>query len=214
MKRIGLILIAVLLLAFPLFSQNVSIPDTAFLYALIEEGVDTNGDGEISYSEAESVTHLDVSGEGITDLSGIEAFVNLGDLTCSNNQLTSLDVTGCASLTRLSCAGNQLSSLDVSNNTALEGLYCNENQLTTLDVSKNTELKTLACGKNKLSNLDISKNIKLFSDMGLWDGRLDLSKMRTLYEVCVWEMPFPPTARNRVDTKGSPNVIFTTDCMQ
>ena len=30
----------------------VSIPDRAFLYALIEEGVDTNGDSLISYSEA------------------------------------------------------------------------------------------------------------------------------------------------------------------
>jgi hypothetical protein len=75
-------------------------------------------------------------------------------------------------------------------------------------------LKLLACGNNKLSNLDISKNINLFSDMVLFDGHLDLSNMRTLYKVCVWEMPFPPTARNHVDTEGSPNVIFTTDCRQ
>ena len=53
MKRIGLIQVAILLMAFPLFSQTVSIPDTAFLYALIEEGVDTNGDGLVSYAESE-----------------------------------------------------------------------------------------------------------------------------------------------------------------
>ena len=37
--------------------------------------------------------------------------------------------------------------------------------------------------------------------------------MPTLYEVCVWEMPFPPADKvELVDTTGSPNVYFTTDC--
>jgi len=35
--------------------------------------------------------------------------------------------------------------------------------------------------------------------------------MPSLYKVCVWEMPFPP-AGVEVDTSGSPNVYFTTDC--
>jgi len=42
---------------------------------------------------------------------------------------------------------------------------------------------------------------------------LNLSFMPTLYEVCVWEMPFPPDDKvDLVDTTGSPNVYFTTDC--
>jgi hypothetical protein len=37
--------------------------------------------------------------------------------------------------------------------------------------------------------------------------------MPTLYEVCVWEMPFPPAYQvELVDTTGSPNIYFTTDC--
>jgi hypothetical protein len=39
----------------------VDIPDPNFLAALIEEGVDTNEDGEISNAEAEGVTILYVS---------------------------------------------------------------------------------------------------------------------------------------------------------
>ena len=94
MKRIGLILIAILLLAFPVFSQIVSIPDTIFLFALIEEGVDTNEDSQISFSEAEVVTKLDVSGKGnpdqkrITDLTGIESFINVDTLNCNRNDIT------------------------------------------------------------------------------------------------------------------------------
>ena len=46
-----------------MFSPSVSIPDTAFLYALIEEGVDINGDSQVSFAEAEAITSLDISTE-------------------------------------------------------------------------------------------------------------------------------------------------------
>ncbi len=52
----------------PLFSQTVSIPDSIFLIALIDEGVDTNGDNLISYTEAEAVMNLDVSDRDISDM--------------------------------------------------------------------------------------------------------------------------------------------------
>jgi len=39
-----MMLMAFILVAFPLYSQIVTIPDSAFLYTQIEEGVDTNGD--------------------------------------------------------------------------------------------------------------------------------------------------------------------------
>ena len=32
-----------------------------------------------------------------------------------------------------------------------------------------------------------------------------------MYEVCVWEMPFPPEGFE-LDSTGSPNVYFTTEC--
>ncbi len=34
--------------------------------------------------------------------------------------------------------------------------------------------------------------------------------MPTLYQVCVWELPFPPEGVD-VDMTDSPNVYFTTD---
>ena len=87
--------------------ELVDISDDAFLNALIEEGVDTNGDGLISSEEAEAVISLYVGsaiyiGDGyrwrdqITSLEGIEAFVNLDSLNCSQNLLTYLNVSDCA----------------------------------------------------------------------------------------------------------------------
>jgi hypothetical protein len=40
---------------------------------------------------------------------------------------------------------------------------------------------------------------------------LTLASMPSLYKVCVWTMPFPPTGV-AVDTTGSPNVYFTMNC--
>ena len=86
---------------------------------------------------------------------------NITGLTCNENQLTALDVSGNTALTELHCRHNKLTALDVSNNTALTHLSCSNNQLTVLDVSKNTALTRLACYSNQLTVLDVSKNTAL-----------------------------------------------------
>jgi len=125
---------------------NLTFHDDNFLNALIELGIDTDGDGSISSAEAKSITFLDVSSDSISDMTGIEAFINLNTLFCFGNQLTSLDVSKNTQLICLACFDNQLSTLDVSNNVLLEGLHCNHNQLTTLDVSNNAVLEELNVG--------------------------------------------------------------------
>ncbi|MCK4466266.1 MAG: hypothetical protein KAU83_11195 [Bacteroidales bacterium] len=82
---------------------EVTIPDDNFLNALIDLGVDTNGDGIISPAEAEVITFLDVSHRGISDMTGIEFFVNLDTLDCSFNRLASLDFSNNTALKFLDC---------------------------------------------------------------------------------------------------------------
>jgi len=160
----------------------VFIPDTTFLHALIEEGVDSNGDSLISYAEVEGVISLDVSYRDISNLTGIEAFIKLDYLNCSNNALT---------------------ILDVSNNSALDSLYCSANPLTSLDVSLSTGLVVLECNKTQIVSLDISENIKL--------KHIEIIDNPNLHEVCVWTTPFPPEG-TFVYSKDSPNVNFTEQC--
>jgi len=123
--------------------QNVKIPDQAFKACLIgDPAINTNGDTEISVAEARAFTGgIRCGSENISDLTGIEAFVNITALYCFNNQLSSLDISKNTNLKVLACSSNQLNSLDISNNTALERLYCYNNQLSSLDTSNNTALK-------------------------------------------------------------------------
>ncbi|MFH0759599.1 MAG: T9SS type A sorting domain-containing protein [Bacteroidota bacterium] len=139
----------------------VEIDDLNFLNALIEQGVDTNGDEAISYSEAEAVVSLDVSDREISDMKGIEAFVNLDTLNCLSNQITSLDLSGNQKLEVLWCRDNQIGTLDISNNPALELISCRNNKLVNLDVSNISALRILYCSNNQLGGLDISNNIQL-----------------------------------------------------
>ena len=142
-----------------------------------------SGRNFLTKDEIASVTTIDVCVQDISDLTGIEHFTALEELDCSYNNLTSLDVSknaklthlrcelneemtrldvsGCAALKELYCFWNPLTTLDVSDCAALETLNCSNNQLTELDVSRNTKLGTLRCNENQLTSLDVSKNTKL-----------------------------------------------------
>ena len=82
---------------------------------------------------------------------------NISNLSCSDNELTSLDVSGCTALTELSCYNNSLTSLDVSKNTALTELDCSNNELTSLDVSGCKALTYLRCHYNQFTAAEMNK---------------------------------------------------------
>ena len=70
------------------------------------------------------------------DLSG-KSF--LEEVSCKGNfAITSLDLTGCASLERLYCDDNKIASLDLSDSPLLEVLYCRSNHMTSLSLSEST----------------------------------------------------------------------------
>jgi len=165
----------------------VHIPDPYFLEALIELGVDEDGDGQISYPEAESTLSIRLHPSSISDLSGLEAFINLDSFMVNMNPLCALDISANTSLRYLECTGcelaeldlrsipaliyldcsggaamsNQLSALDLSGNPKLEVLCCHENRISSLDLSLNNKLTILSCGRNLIQHLDVSSNTSL-----------------------------------------------------
>ena len=117
-------------------------------------GVALEGVKEVLQSDG-NTTYQILPGQKITLRGDVTA------LSCGDSELTSLNVSGCPSLTRLECGGNQLTSLDVSQNSALNWLNCGHNQLTSLDVPQNAALENLYCNNNQLTSLDVSQNAAL-----------------------------------------------------
>ncbi|PWI31444.1 T9SS C-terminal target domain-containing protein [Flavobacteriaceae bacterium LYZ1037] len=157
MKQIYTLLI-LLLITFYTQAQIVTIPDTNFKNALISQGVDTNGDGEIQITEAETQINLAVYNAEISDLTGIEAFTNLQQFSCPYNEITTLNVSNNIALTHLQVFGNQLTNLDISSNSNLYLLNCMDNQISSLDLSNNLNLEQITLDNNLITNLNLTNN--------------------------------------------------------
>lgn len=159
-----LYLFTFLLLVSNAFSQIVNIPDVNFkAYLVGNSAINTNADSEIQVSEANTFTGtINCSNLNISNLSGIEEFINITTLRCNNNQLTNLNIIYNEFLVFLDCSFNQITSLDVSQNLFLEDLFCVANQVTSLNVSQNLDLKRLYVYNNLLTNIDVSQNILLY----------------------------------------------------
>lgn len=136
--------------------------------------------GTLDVSSHKLLSYFDCHNNKITDFGNNVPLRSFDRLNCSNNQLTSLDVSGSSALSDLKCGGNpltnlimpiQLRKLDVSNAPdlkdlnlkdfwGLEELNCSGNQIENLSMNGVLgldRLKKLVCTNNLLSSLDLSK---------------------------------------------------------
>jgi hypothetical protein len=148
--------------ACPGLLQYTAIPDANFEQALIDLGYDTLIDGQVLTASISGIIDLDVSGNSITDLTGIEDFTNLQVLDCSFNQIMILDLVGLSNLQSLNCSGNQLMTLEVSTLTNLETLDFSYNMITTVDVNSLINLSQLQCSGNELTALVLDNLVNLW----------------------------------------------------
>ncbi len=170
-------------------AQYVTIPDANFVTWLTANcpGCMIFDQMYTSCNAALNTTTVDVSNQNISDLTGIEYFVNLTSLKCNFNNLLSIPTLP-NSLQTLECVGNQLTSLPTLPNSlttlkcgedplqngiqnaygnnltnlpglpnGLEYLDCSKNQLTSLPVIPNS-LKVLVCSYNPIGNLPVLPN--------------------------------------------------------
>ncbi|NJX15809.1 T9SS type A sorting domain-containing protein [Tamlana crocina] len=144
------------------FSQTTAIPDANFEQALIDLGIDSDGivNGQILTSDAESVTAepgLYLANKNISDLTGIEAFINVFDLECQNNNISNLDLSNLTSLFYLDCSNNNLSSLNIKNgnNTNLSSNAFNASSNPNLDC---IQVDSAEYSNSNWTNIDFGVN--------------------------------------------------------
>ena len=87
------------------------------------------------------------------DLTGCNS---LQYLDVTYNKLTTLDLTPCPNLISVSCRHNNLTSIDLSNNSAIQYVYCgHNNNLSSLNVKNYSQLVELGCDHCQLQQLDL-----------------------------------------------------------
>jgi hypothetical protein len=167
--RLGLMAICALVVSLPVRALDVVIPDVNLEESLRALSVIPDS-GPITDSALASITSLDLSGDGIADLTGLEYCVNLVALSINNNALTSIEpISGLTSLQDLTLdtTANGRNPLTNSSLTALSGL---------------TNLLTLTMADVLISDLSSLANLVQLTDLDLrWSENIsDLSPLSSL----------------------------------
>jgi len=122
------------------YSQNITIPDANFK-AILVANYDTDNDNEISTTEAANVTgSINAIGASISDITGIEHFINISGLNVENNSITNIDLSINTQLTTIDIDNNNISLIDLSTLTSLQFLFADNNPFYYIDLSNNPNL--------------------------------------------------------------------------
>ncbi len=202
--------------------DSVNFPDEVFRN-YVSDNFDTDGSGYLSDSEVAAVTEIDVIGEDIYSLQGVEYFTELQKLYCMYTGITSLDVSKNTALTNLECDSTGITNLDLSKNTALTVLYCGGTGITSLDVSNNTVLTTLNCSGSALAYIDLTNNINL-SMFTVFDSKYVIPSNATTFDTSTID-GFDPSkvsdvtgadldADTGIFTNITDDITYTYDCGQ
>lgn len=132
---------------------------------------DAEGNLSLTQQDIDETTSLDLSNRKLNNLEGLEVFTNLTKLDCSNNQLTSIDLSELANLEELICSGNSLASLDFTGAPNIKILNCSDcfglvsrsRSFSNggLDLTGLPYLEELYCNSNDLLQLNVRNNPEL-----------------------------------------------------
>ena len=124
--------------------------------------IDTNTDNEIDVSEAQVIYELDIKSSNISDLTGLENFINLTRLEVNLNNLTNFDGTPFTNLNYLNFSNNNLTSVNLTGLSNLQIFWAYGNPFTTIDVSSLSALDLFDISYcDNLTSLDVSNLINL-----------------------------------------------------
>ena len=151
------ILFIALVSALNLTAQRTYVPDNNFEQALINLSLDDIWDDSVVTSAIDTLTELYLAGKNISSLKGIEDFVQLRHLFCSDNQIVTLDLRDNINLIEFNCRNNLLTSLDIRNGNNLALWY--------FTASFNADLYCIAVDDVNNANANWDKdNTCVFSD--------------------------------------------------
>lgn len=142
--------------------EYIDIEDVNLIKAINRALNKENLNSNITKKDMELIIELDVSGENIESLSGIEYAINLVDLNISNNNIS--DISFISKLTKLE-------NLNASNNNISDISYIsNLINLVNLDLSnmvRLSEINSLESNSNRIEDINCISNLKKLTKLNL-----------------------------------------------
>ncbi|WP_298510831.1 hypothetical protein [uncultured Kordia sp.] len=150
-------------------SCYTAIPDVNFETALENLGYDDiPNDGQVPTGLIFQISDLNIMNASIQDLTGIEDFVALMNLTVDGNSITQLDLTNNTFLQNLEAQNCSIQTIDITGLSNLSQLLLANNTLTSLDLSTVSALNVIDLSSNNLDNLNLKNgNNSAISELDL-----------------------------------------------
>lgn len=175
------------------YNMPVGFNDQIFYNAIVNEfksefptqPVPDEGLTDAQLSQITRLVYSGVSGNKITDVTGLEKLTGLTHLDLQWNEISAINLSNNTGLTYLNVEKNSLSTIDLTSLTQLNIANVSNNSLTSLDISHNLNLKELYAKVNELTNVDFSNNT-LIEKVDLYKNKLGLltltgkNQLRTL----------------------------------
>lgn len=162
-------------------SVEISDPVLRTRLNAVVPAIDADGDGVITRGEALAVTKLDFSFESaedateqttITDLSGLEYFLNLDTLGLRYHGVTvAAPVEKLTKLKMLNLGGNRIAAIDPTALTNLTDLRLFDATIRTIDLSRNKALVAIYLQRVRISSLEL-KDLPALEEAYLSNGAL------------------------------------------
>ncbi|MCG1036984.1 T9SS type A sorting domain-containing protein [Polaribacter sargassicola] len=167
-------------------------------------GIDANNDDLISYEEALSYTgDLDLSGQDITDITGLEAFINAASINLSNNNITDISslLSGNTVLIYSKSTNEKRTAERASSNVKI--LNVSNNLLESVDISSITNITELYLSNNKLVSLNLKNGNNTVLD------KLDVTSNPNL--TCI-QVDDVDAANSKTEWLKDTSANYSTDC--
>ena len=176
-------------------AQTASVPDPAFLSFLKTKYPSViNASDQLIIAQAATVTGtLECSNRGITNLQGVQYFINIKTLRASYNNLTSLpNLSALTKLEGLDIQYNQLVMLPSLNTMLLlDKIFASNNKLIKLpELTYNTKLVQLIVFSNQLDSLPPLNHLLKLAKMDVGNNKLkklpDMHSLVNMEQLLIW----------------------------
>ncbi len=214
MKR-KLLLLSALLCSSITFAQYTYVPDDGFEGRLQQLGLDSGPlDNLVLTAFIENLETFNFSGFVINDITGLEDFVSLKDLTLNNSYGNVTDLSPIENLTlleELALTDVEATTLNTSALTNLTFIYFVDNGFTSLDFSNSNNLLEISIGNTPLTDINLSNN-PLLDDLAISETDLTELDLSSCVALTYASIAFNPSLIS-LDVSQSPllEVIYCDD---
>jgi Leucine-rich repeat (LRR) protein len=135
-------------------------------------------DSDITYNDLVDIEELNISHQNITNLDGIECFVNLAKLDISYNNITDINkISGLKNLKELNLYNNKILNINsLENLKDLTKIDLSFNKLNNVDSLKNlTNLEYLDLSFNNIDDIKPLENLKKLKMLDVSKNNLDIT---------------------------------------